>query len=99
MKSLLLIFISFILISCQGAQEAFSLKKKNNNDEFLVEKKNPLVMPPNFDILPKPENHNNNKDINEENSIKDLLTSNQEKILQKENQGSEIEKLILDKIN
>jgi hypothetical protein len=99
MKSLLLIFISFILISCQGAQDAFSLKKKNNNDEFLVEKKNPLVMPPNFDILPKPENHNNNKDINEENSIKDLLTSNQEKILQKENQRSEIEKLILDKIN
>jgi hypothetical protein len=99
MKILLLIFISFILISCQGAQEAFSLKKKTNNDEFLVEKKNPLVMPPNFDILPKPENHNNNKDINEENSIKDLLTSNQEKILQKENQRSEIEKLILDKIN
>jgi len=99
MKSLLLIFISFILISCQGAQEAFSLKKKNNNDEFLVEKKNPLVMPPNFDILPKPENHNKNKDINEENSIKDLLISNQEKILQKENQRSEIEKLILDKIN
>jgi hypothetical protein len=29
-------------------------KKKKKCDEFLVEKKNPLVMPPDFGKLPKP---------------------------------------------
>ena len=31
-----------------------SNKKKNGSDEFLVEKKSPLVMPPNYDELPIP---------------------------------------------
>ena len=43
MKKILIIFISlFILESCKSANDAFSLKKRGNTDEFLVEKKKPL---------------------------------------------------------
>jgi len=30
------------------------MKKKENSEEFLVQKKNPLVLPPNYGDLPKP---------------------------------------------
>ena len=52
------IFIIFGLIlllnSCQTARDGLTGVKKDNTDEFLVEKKNPLVLPPEFDELPKP---------------------------------------------
>jgi len=52
------IFIIFGLIlllnSCQTARDGLTGTKKDNTDEFLVEKKNPLVLPPEFDKLPKP---------------------------------------------
>ena len=47
-KILLLLFLIVFLSSCQSAQDAFTLKKKTSSDEFLVEKKSPLVMPPNL---------------------------------------------------
>ena len=54
-----------LLLSCKSVSEGFKLKKGNNADEFLVEKKNPLVLPPDFNQLPIPgntENLNKNKD-------------------------------------
>ena len=41
---LILIFVS----GCQSMKETLSLKKKQTVDEFLIEKKNPLVVPQNF---------------------------------------------------
>ena len=56
MKKLIIYFLFLaILSSCQAAREGFTLKKKDNSDEFLVEKKNPLTMPPSYDNLPTPE--------------------------------------------
>lgn len=55
-KLILVIFLSNLLISCQSTMEGFSLKDKKNADEFLVEKKNPLVLPPDYGNLPSPEN-------------------------------------------
>ena len=55
MKKLIIYFLFLaILSSCQAAREGFTLKKKDNSDEFLVEKKNPLVLPPDYDKLPMP---------------------------------------------
>ena len=62
----LLINIIFIN-SCTAFKDAVSGKKKAGGDEFLVKKKNPLVLPPNFDDLPKPQENsikNNDKDKN-----------------------------------
>ena len=55
MKKLILIILIFnFLQSCSSVSEGFKLKKGNTGDEFLVEKKNPLVLPPNFNNLPEP---------------------------------------------
>ena len=47
---LILIFLS----GCQNVRESLSMKKKQNVDEFLIEKKNPLEIPPDFGSLPEP---------------------------------------------
>ena len=40
-------------------------QKKSSTDEFLVEKKSPLVMPPDYNELPIPKEKIEQTDINE----------------------------------
>ena len=94
------IFLSIFLSSCASVKEGFSSQKKNNGDEFLVEKKSPLLMPPDYNELPIPnsENVNENK---ENDQIKDLISNseNTKTVLDNTNDSSEsIESLILGKI-
>ena len=72
----LFIFLFSLLTSCQSVTEGFKLKKKDGADEFLVEKKNPLVLPPNYNDLPTPEsvNPSNEKDID---SFKSTITKSE----------------------
>ena len=72
----LFIILNIIIItlnSCGTVKKGFSSQKKNNNDEFLVEKKSPLLMPPDYDELPVPQSENISKNIGEENELKKLL--------------------------
>jgi hypothetical protein len=53
-----LVYLFTVLLSlsaCQNVQDGLSGKKKENSDEFLVQKKNPLILPPDYDKLPEPE--------------------------------------------
>ena len=50
----LLFSIPFFLNACSGLKENLSLKKKEGVDEFLIERKKPLTVPPDFTSLPKP---------------------------------------------
>ena len=69
-----LILIMF-LYSCGTIKEGFTNQKKTSSDEFLVEKKSPLVMPPDYNELPIP---GSKKIENEdENKIKELVTGNE----------------------
>ena len=72
-----LIFLLLFLYSCGSVGEALQGKKRSDQgDEFLIDKKNPLVMPPDFDKLPKPGDTNiqSVKQIQSEDSnIKNLL--------------------------
>ena len=99
-KSLFLIIISTILISsCGSVQKAFDPQNKNTSDEFLVEKKSPLSMPPSFDELPVPSNQKITQE-NQTNSIKSLITDKKisdEKIINAE-ADKDFEQSILDKI-
>ena len=71
-----LLNIILFLSSCGTIKEGFSSQKKDNSDEFLVIKKNPLVLPPNFNELPTPKDVVDNTQIeNIENEIEDLLSS------------------------
>ena len=83
-KSLKNIFyLSIVLISigaCQSVKDGLTGKKQNNQDEFLVEKKNPLVLPPNFDELPKPDNTQISNEENKSEAFdSEFLTKNQSK--------------------
>ena len=73
--SVILILFSLFLYSCQTATDALQGKKRSDqSDEFLVEKKNPLAMPPDYDKLPTPGNQEVSTEIpNENNEVKDLL--------------------------
>ena len=71
-----IIFLMFSLSSCGTVREGFQNPKKNNSDEFLVEKKSPLVLPPEFDELPFPKDKKEETDINK-NSLKELFSKNE----------------------
>ena len=96
--------ISFILItflvlpSCQTLKKGFQSQKKNSTDEFLVEKKSPLIMPPEFSELPMPEIKNSMD--NPENDIKELLSIKDEQDFNGAQSGNEnnFESSILEKI-
>ena len=52
--------------------------KKDNSDEFLVQKKNPLVLPPDYNDLPLPKDYkikNDQSAENIDNEIKKLIES------------------------
>ena len=96
---LLIITFSFFIYSCEG----FKLKKKSSSgEEFLIEKKDPLILPPDFSKLPEPKEQIENQDeeeklvldgvFNEGNSINDNNNDNEI------NQKSDLKKSILDKI-
>ena len=74
-KILALFFILLFSYSCGTTQDALVGKKRSEQgDEFLIDKKNPLSMPPDFDKLPVPGEARKgltNEDKNSE--IKDLL--------------------------
>ena len=100
MKKFNLLFILgitlIILSGCNTVKKGFQNPKKNSSDEFLVEKKSPLVMPPEFNELPIP---NQNKDTNQqqENNIKNLITDDNGNKDQ-EASDSDLEGSILSKI-
>ena len=100
-KKLLYLFLIFFLTSCGVVKEGFSNQKKNNSDEFLVEKKSPLIMPPNFDELPVPKTMNN-QDDNKENTIKQLISKQDSETTKTINNGelsNNLEKSLIEKIN
>ncbi len=70
LKKFFLFFVMiFILSSCQGIRDNLSMKKKDSVDEFLIEKKNPLVVPPEFTKLPVPKNQTENTNDNIEDDL------------------------------
>ena len=95
-KIFLLLNILIFLSSCGTVQKAFSNQKKNSSDEFLVEKKSPLVMPPEFNELPIP-NQNNENNQKQESNIKNLISDNNGNTDQ-EASSSDLEGSILSKI-
>ena len=74
---LFLIIATLILNHCTTVQEALDPQRKNNTEEFLVEKKSPLSMPPDFEKLPIPKSEKVVENENEENNLKKLIVNNQ----------------------
>ena len=101
MKLIKLIFIilciAIITSSCGSIKRGLTGQKKTSSDEFLIQKKNPLVLPPHFGDLPKPANED---DIDNENNEIDFSKvfgeSNDKKIIVESD--TSLEQSILKKI-
>ena len=99
-KKLILLSFIYILTSCGTLKEGFKNQKKDSSDEFLVEKKSPLIMPPDYNELPVP-NTESNQALNEESSIKNLLTNEEKTTNTSNGKSSEsmgLEESLLEKI-
>ena len=81
----IIVFLNFILFfsSCTSVKEGFSNQKRNNSDEFLVEKKSPLITPPDYNDLPVPSS--NEQTLNDENAIKSLIFNEDDKDIKNNN--------------
>ncbi len=86
--------------SCQSIKNAVSGVKQENSDEFLVQKKNPLVLPPDFTDLPEPfEESSKVTDVQIEEDIEKLLgMENSVKNTNNTINSSSIESFVLKKI-
>ena len=71
-KIIQIIILSVLLNSCNtGIKDALQGKKRSeNSDEFLIQKKNPLILPPKYGELPVPSSRLEQQDIiNQEYSL------------------------------
>jgi len=100
-----LLFFLLIFSGCQDVKKGFSGKKIDQGEEFLVIKKNPLVVPPDFEKMPIPKNEieeSNSIEVenNQDNDFKKLLkTQDQNVDLSDSRENSvDLEKKIIDKI-
>ena len=93
---LIILTVSSFLFSCGG----FKLQKKaTSGEEFLIEKKDPLILPPDFSKLPKP--NEQPEIVDEEVNIKSVFDGEQSSTEEDNNQNSSksnIKKSISDKI-
>jgi len=64
-KIITLLFFLIFLNSCQSVKEGLSGKRQKSSDEFLVEKKNPLELPPEYGELPVPKIDEANDKVSE----------------------------------
>ena len=99
LKIFILSNLFLFLLSCGTIKEGFSNQKKNNSDEFLVEKKTPLVMPPNYNELPEPK-INQQEIKKEKNPIKSLLLQEDDDLNKNEidDKDKKLEDSLLEKI-
>ena len=88
---LILIFLS----GCQNVRETLSMKKKQNIDEFLIEKKNPLILPPDFSKLPEPRK-NKEDEVSQDDNIDLTKVLDKNDGLDEKTLPSDLEKSIQD---
>ena len=99
-KISLVILIPLILYSCTGLQDAAKVlrnEKIKSTDEFLVKKKEPLVLPPDYSKIPEPGSLSKKKESENEDRIKKILKTPSIGD-QNKNNPSSVEDNIIDKI-
>ena len=100
LRNFIVICILIFLHSCSTVKEGFSNQKKSSKDEFLVEKKSPLIMPPDYDELPTPNLNENDKDEDNE-KLKKLIVKSENQITETKESipsNTSLEESIIDKI-
>ena len=108
MKKNNLLIGSFLILlflnSCGTIAEGLGGSKKKGSDEFLVEKKSPLVLPPSFGELPEPgkePEENIISDKKDTSDIEDIINQGSSASTSKKSDDTKnsIEESIIKKIN
>ena len=98
-KNFIFIFIFIFLSNCQGLRnfkKAMTGQKVNTTDEFLIKKKDPLILPPQHDKLPLPKSSDLQE--KEDNTIESILKTGKNSEIKKNSSMSSLEKKILEEL-
>ena len=98
-KNFIFIFVFIFLNNCQGfgdLRKTMRGEKANTTDEFLIKKKDPLILPPQYDKLPLPKNSDFQE--KEENAVKSILKTGKNSEIKKNSSMSSLEKKILEEL-
>ena len=101
----IIVIIFFLITGCasswQDIKEGLGGKKRTSTDEFLVKKKDPLVMPPKWKDLPKPgQSMKSDDEFEEVTDIEELiqLSKSQKSSISPGQVSGDLEESVLKKI-
>ena len=99
-KTIFLMLLIFLVTSCAdtwgNVKRGLTGAKQESTDEFLVQKKDPLILPPDFESLPSPSDRE--EAIEEMSSFEKTLTQTSETEITASSTGSSTEDSILKQI-
>ena len=99
-KTIFLMLLIFLVTSCAGTwdnvKRGLTGTKQQSTDEFLVEKKDPLILPPDYDSLPSPSDRQEAEE--EMSSFEKTLKQASETEITSSSSGSSTEDSILKQI-
>ena len=99
MKKFNFVLILLLLNSCGGVENAAKVlrnEKIETTDEFLIKKQEPLILPPDYNNIPKPGSLSKKK-VDESDKIKKILKSSDNKKIKKR-ENSSVEESIINRI-
>ena len=101
-KIIYLSSILFLITACAdtwgSVKRGLTGAKQNSTDEFLVEKKDPLVLPPNFEDLPVPSDSAIEEEETESSSFEKTLSITTDEESDEGSSSNTTEESILNKI-
>ena len=100
-KLILTILILNLFNGCQSLKDGLEGNKKSKSaEEFLIQKKNPLVLPPDYSKLPLPKNVANNNESSNEFDLEKKLKQNTNSNTKNSNKKitDSFEKMVIEKI-
>ena len=96
------VIIFFLTSACgdtlESVKRGLSGQKANSTDEFLVEKKDPLILPPGYEDLPQPGQTELNEEPDEQD-ISDILKIGEKNQNTDSSEITSLEESILKNIN
>ena len=99
-KTILLVGFAFLVTSCSDTwstvKRGLTGSKQKSTDEFLVKKKDPLILPPDFDSLPSPSDREDA--VEEMSSFQKTLKKSSTTEITSSSSGSSTEDSILKQI-
>jgi len=94
LTNIFILFTFILLVSCTGnVGKILRNEKIKSTDEFLVKKKDPLILPPDFDKVPEPGSLSQPK-IKDENKLKKILKNSQNNSIKKKGSSSTEESIL-----